>query len=87
MLSVSLAEKITKDFVISFFDCPTFKPNFDSLWCNMLSKASNFNATDGTQVLSEFISNLDRFHKTLLLLVCLSLSVLTIPLSPQSTNS
>ena len=23
-----------------FFDCPTFKPNFGSLWCNMPLKAS-----------------------------------------------
>ena len=21
-----------------FFDCPTFKPNFDSLWCNLFLK-------------------------------------------------
>ena len=68
MLSVSLAEKITKHFVISFL---TVSP-FDSLWCNLLSKASNCNPTDGTQI-SQFITNLDRFHKTLLLLECLRL--------------
>ena len=55
-----------------FFDCPTFKPNFASFWCNLLLKASNLNATDGTQI-SQFITNLDRFHKTLLLLGCLRL--------------
>ena len=56
-----------------FFDCPTFEPNFDSLWCNMLLKASNLNAVDGTQI-SQFITNLDRLHKTLkLLLGCLRL--------------
>ena len=38
-----------------FFDCPTFKPKFDSLWCNLLLKASNLNATDGTQI-SQFIT-------------------------------
>ena len=46
-----------------FLDCPTFKPNFDSLWCNLLLKASNMNAADGTQI-AQFITNLDRFHKT-----------------------
>ena len=55
-----------------FFDCPTFKPNFDSLLCNLLLKASNLNAADETQI-SQFIINLDRFHKTLLLLGCLHL--------------
>ena len=55
-----------------FFDCPTFKPNFHLLWCNLLSKASNLNATDGTQILP-LLTNLDRFHKTLLLLGCLRL--------------
>ena len=55
-----------------FFDWPTFKSNFDSHWCNLLSKASNSNATDGTQI-SQFITNLNRFHKTLLLLGCLRL--------------
>ena len=55
-----------------FFNCPTFKPNFDSHCCNLLLKASNLNATDGTEI-SQFITNLDRFHKTLLLLGCLSL--------------
>ena len=53
-----------------FFDCPTFSPNFDSLWCNLHSKTSNFNATDGIQI-SQFITSLDRFHKTLFLLGCL----------------
>ena len=55
-----------------FFGCYIFKPNFDSLWCNLLSKASNFNATDGTQI-SQFIANLDGFHKTFLLLGCICL--------------
>ena len=68
-----------------FFDFPTFKINFDSLWCNLLLKATSQNATDGTQV-SQFITNLDRFHKTLLLRDA-SVSLLTIPLSLQSTNS
>ena len=55
-----------------FFDCPTFKPNFDSLWCNLILKASNLNTADGTQI-SQFITDLDRFHKALLLLGCLRL--------------
>ena len=37
----------------------------------VLLKASNLNAADGTQI-SQFITNLDRFH-TLLLLGCLRL--------------
>ena len=61
---------ILEDWI--FFDCPTFKPNFDSLWCNLILKASNLNATDGTQI-SQFITNLDWFHKALLLLGCLRL--------------
>ena len=72
VLSASLAEKTMKHFVIFFFDCPTFKPSFDSLWCNMLLKASNLNVADGTQI-SQFITNLDWFHKTLLLFGCLRL--------------
>ena len=55
-----------------FFDCSTFKPNFDSLWCKLLLKGCNLNAADGTRI-SQFITNLDRFHKTLLLLGCLRL--------------
>ena len=42
-----------------FFDSPTYKPNFDSLWCNLLLKASDLNATNETQILQS-ISNLDR---------------------------
>ena len=55
-----------------FFDCPTFKPNFHSLWCNLPLKASNLNASDGTQI-SQSITSLYQFHKTLLLLGCLRL--------------
>ena len=51
-----------------FFDCPTFKPNFDSFWCNLLLKAFNLNAANGTQI-SQFITN----HKMLLLLGCFCL--------------
>ena len=53
-----------------FFDCPTFKPNFDSLSRNLFLKTSNLNAADGAQI-SQFITNLEQFHKTLLLLGCL----------------
>ena len=49
VFSASLAEKITKHGHF-FFDCPTFKPNFDSFWCNLLLRASNLNAADGTQI-------------------------------------
>ena len=55
-----------------FFDCLILKPNFDLLCCNLLLKASSLNAAHGTQI-SQFITNLDRFHKTLLLLGCLRL--------------
>ena len=33
-----------------FFDCPTFKPNFKSVWCSLLLKASSLNAANGTQI-------------------------------------
>ena len=55
-----------------FFDCLTFKPNFDSLLCNLLLKASNLNAGNETHV-SQFITKLEQFHKMLLLLGCLSI--------------
>ena len=66
-----------------FFDCPTFKPNFDLLWCKLLLKASSLNVVDGTQI-SQFITSLDLFHKTILLLGCFRLPI---PLSLQLTNS
>ena len=79
VLYVSLAVKKTKHFVISF----SFLTFLTSPWCNLLSKASNFNATVGTQT-SPFITSLDRFHQTLSLLGRLRLHL---TLSPQSTNS
>ena len=56
------------DFV-SFFYCPTFQKNFDSIWCDLLSKVSNYNTADGIQTL-QFLNCLDRFHRLLLLLGC-----------------
>ena len=55
-----------------FLTAPLSSQFFDSLWCNLLLKASNLNAADETQI-SQFITNLDRFHKMLLLLGCLRL--------------
>ena len=52
--------RVDKETFCHFFlDSPTYKPNFDSLWCNLLLKASDLNATNETQILQS-INNLDR---------------------------
>ena len=56
-----------------FFDCPTFKPNFDSLWCNLFLKLPIWMLPMDFNQISQFITNLDWSHKILLLLGCLRL--------------
>ena len=73
VLSVSLAEKITKHIFHFIFDCPIFKPNFDSLWCNLFLKLPIWMLPMDFSQISQFITNLDRSHKILLLLGCLRL--------------
>ena len=53
-------------------DCPYFRNNFDSLWSNLVIKATNWNSADGSHV-SSFLTNLDQHNKALMLLGCLPL--------------
>ena len=54
------------------FDCPYFRDNFDSLWSNLVIKATNCNPADGSHV-SSFLTNLDQQNKALMLVGCLPL--------------
>ena len=54
------------------FDCPYFHDNFDSLWSNLVIKATNCNSADGSHV-SSFLTNLDQHNKALMLVGCLPL--------------
>ena len=54
------------------FDCPYFRDNFDSLWSNLVIKATNCNSADGSHV-SSFLTNLDQHNKALMLVGCLPL--------------
>ena len=54
------------------FDCPYFRDNFDSLWSNLVIKATNCNSADGSHV-SSFLTNLDKHNKALMLVECLPL--------------
>ena len=54
------------------FDCPYFRDNFDSLWSNLVIKATNCNFADGSHV-SSFLTNLDQHNKALMLVECLPL--------------
>ena len=72
VLSASLAEKITKHFVISFLTVPLSSQILIHSGVSSGASFQNLNAADGTQI-SQFITNLGRFHKKLLLLGCLRL--------------
>ena len=52
-----------------FLDCPQFKENFYSVWCNLRLKITRSNPTDGIQI-ANFIKNL---NKVMLLVGGLSL--------------
>ena len=54
------------------FDCTTFRPHFDSLWANLISKINNSSPTDCAHML-HFIMNLSQHHNTLSLPGCLPL--------------
>ena len=56
-----------------FLDCLQFKENFDSLWDNLQQKVTRSNLTDGIQI-ANFIKNLNRQNKVMLLLSGLSLA-------------
>ena len=55
-----------------FLDCPQFKENFDSVWRNLQLKITRSNPTDGIQI-ANFIKNLNRQNKVMLLVGGLSL--------------
>ena len=57
----------TEDVTHFLLDCPFFKENVDSVWLNIKTRITETNPLDGTQICN-FISNLDRVSKVLLLL-------------------
>ena len=59
------------------FDCPYFRHNFDSLWSNLVIKATNCNPADGSHV-SSFLTNLDLLNKGLMLVGCLPFDSVTV---------
>ena len=61
-------------------DCPQFKENFDSVWRNLQLKITRSNPTDGIQI-ANFIKNLNRQNKVMLLVGGLSL-----PFDNQTTS-
>ena len=63
-----------------FLDCPQFKENFVSVWRNLQLKVSRSNTTDGSQIVN-FIKNLNRQNKVMLLVGSLSL-----PFDNQTTT-
>ena len=63
-----------------FLDCPQFKENFDSVWRNLQLKVTRSNPTDGIQI-ANFIKNLNRQNKVMLLVDGLSL-----PFDNQTTT-
>ena len=54
------------------FDCPDFLEHFDSLWSNLCLKVTASDLLDGGHI-AGFLMSLDRHHKAMLLLGCLSL--------------
>ena len=57
----------TEDVTHFLLECPFFKENVDSVWLNIKARIMETNLLDGTQICN-FISNLDRDSKVLLLL-------------------
>ena len=55
-----------------FLDCPQFKENFDSVWCNLQLTVTRSNPTDGIQI-ANFIKNLNRQNNAMLSVGGLSL--------------
>ena len=63
-----------------FLDCPHFKENFDSVWHNLQLKVTISHPTDGSKI-ANFIKNLNRQNKVMLLVGGLSL-----PFDNQTTT-
>ena len=61
-------------------DCPQFKENFDSVWCNLQLKVTRSSPIDSIQI-ANFIKNLNRQNKVMLLVGGLSL-----PFDNQTTT-
>ena len=57
----------TEDVTHFLLDCPFFKESVDSVWLNIKARIALRNPLDGPQICN-FISNLDRDSKVLLLL-------------------
>ena len=51
------------------FNCPTFRQNFEMLWSSLNHKIKNCNPVDADNII-QFILNLDKSSKTMLLLGC-----------------
>ena len=54
------------------FNCPAFRQNFEMIWCSLSNKIKNSNPVDADNII-EFILNLDKSSKTMLLPGCLPL--------------
>ena len=54
------------------FNCPAFRQNFEMLWSSLNHKIKNCNPVDADNII-QFILNLDKSSKTMLLLGCLPL--------------
>ena len=54
------------------FNCPAFHQNFEMLWSSLNHKIKNCNPVDADNII-QFILNLDKSSKTMLLLGCLPL--------------
>ena len=57
----------TEDVTHFLLDCPFFKENGHSVWLNIKARITETNPLDSTQICN-FINNLDRVSKVLLLL-------------------
>ena len=68
-----ICKQDTQDLTHFLLDCPFFKENVDSVWLNIKARIAETYPLDSTQIYN-FISNLDRDSKVLLLLGGLSLS-------------
>ena len=57
-----------------FNNCPAFRQNFEILWSSLNHKIKNCNPVDADNII-QFILNLDKSSKTMLLIGCLPLSL------------
>ena len=62
-----ICKQDTDDVIHFLLDCPLFKQNVDSVWLSIKARITETNPLNGTQICN-FISNLDRDSKVLVLL-------------------